>query len=79
MIVLFHEIQEGMSDARVVKDELMVEISKIKEGSHIFDFGGGQPGSDAIKFYRVYGKLIQFDDHPKVFHFKDVKLALLKL
>ena len=68
-----------MSDSRAVKDKLMIEVSKAQEGMYFFDFHEGLPGSNVIKFYEVHGKLTWFYDHPKVFHFRDVKLAFLKL
>ena len=46
---------------------------------YFLDFGGGWPGSSAIKFYWVYGKLTEFHDHSKVFDFRDVKLAFFEL
>ena len=52
-----------MSDSGVVRNELMVEVSKAKEGSHVFDFGWGRPGSNAIEFDGVHGKLSRFYDH----------------
>ena len=67
-----------MSDSRVVGDKLMIEVGKAEEGSHILDFGRGWPGSNAIKFDRVHGKLTRFHDHSEVLDFRDVKLAFFK-
>ena len=57
----------------------MVEIGKAKEGIYFLDFGGGWPGSNAIEFDWVHGKLTRFHNHSKVFDFRDVKLAFLEL
>ena len=78
-VVLFHKIQKGVGNSRVVRDESTVEVDKAKEGSYIFDFGRGWPGGDAVKFDQVYDKLTRFHDHSKVFYFWDVKLTLLEL
>ena len=56
----------------------MVEIGKAKEGSYVIDFGQGWPGSDAIKFNRVHGKLTRFHNHSKIFYFRDVELAFFE-
>ena len=45
MMVFLCEIQEGAGDCRIVRDELMVEVGKAKEGLYILNFGGGWPGS----------------------------------
>ena len=79
MVVFLSEVQERVGDCGIVRDELTVEIGKTKEGSHVLNFGGGQPGSDAIKFDRVHGKLTGFHNHSKVFHFRDVELTFLEL
>ena len=56
----------------------MIEINKAKEGSHVFNFGGGQPGSDAVKLYWVHGELTRFHNRSKVFDFQDLELAFFK-
>ena len=78
-VVFLCEVKEESDNGGVVGDELTIEVGKAKEGSYFLDFGGGWPGSNAIKLYRVYNELSWFDNHPEVFHFGDVKLALLKL
>ena len=57
----------------------MVEVGKAKEGSYILDFSGGWPSGNAVEFDQVHGELTGFYDHSKVFDFRDVKLAFLKL
>ena len=67
-----------MGDSGVVGYEPMVEIGEAKEGSYVFDFSWGWPGSDAIEFDGVHGELTGFHDHSEVFDFRDVELALLE-
>ena len=69
MIVFLCEIEEGVNDIGVVGYKLTIEIGKAEEGSYILDFGGGWPGSNAIKFDQVHGKLTGFHDHSEVFNF----------
>ena len=68
-----------MGDGGVVRDELMVEVDKAEEGSYILDFGWGWPGGNTVELDRVHGKLTRFHNHSKVFDFRDVELAFLKL
>ena len=68
-----------MDDSGVVGDKLMIKVGKAKEGVYFLDFSGGWPGSNAVKFDRVYDKLTRFYDHPKVFDFRNIKLTLFKL
>ena len=79
MIVLFGEVEQGAGNFGVVGDELMIEVGKAKEGPYILDFSGGWPGSNAVEFYWVYGKLSRFHNHPKVFNLWDIKLTLFEL
>ena len=79
MIILLCEVKEWVSDSGVVKDKLMVEVGKAKEGTYFLDFGGGWPGGNAVEFHWVHGELTGFYDHSEVFDFGDIKLAFLKL
>ena len=79
MIVLLGEVKQGAGDSGIVGDKLTIEVDKVEEGLYILDFGESRPGSDAIKFDWVHSKLTGFHDLSKVFDFRDVKLALLKL
>ena len=67
-----------MGNSRVVRDELMVEVGKAKEGLYVLDFGRGWPGCDAIKLYWAHSKLTGCHDHPEIFDFRDIKLAFFK-
>ena len=68
-----------MSNSGVVRYKLTVEVSEAKERSYILDFSRGWPGSNAVEFDRIHGKLTGFHDHPKVFDFRNIELAFLKL
>ena len=68
-----------MGNSGIIRDELAVEIGKVKEGVDFFNFSGGWPGSDTVEFDRVHGQLTRFYNHPKIFNFRDIKLALFKL
>ena len=68
-----------MGDCGIIKDELMVEVDKVKEGLYFLNFGGNWPGSNAIEFYRVHGKLTRFHNHSEVFNFGDVELTFFEL
>ena len=35
----------------------MIEVGKAKEEMHFLDFGGSWPGSNAVEFDQVHGKL----------------------
>ena len=79
MVVLFGEVQERTGDSGIIRDESSVEAGKAKEGLYVLDFGRGWPCCNAIKFDRVHGKLTRFYNHPKVFDFRNIELAFLKL
>ena len=68
-----------MSDSRVVRDKLVVEVGKAKERSYILDFSGGWSSGNSIEFDWVHDKLTGFHNHPEVFNLKDVKLAFFEL
>ena len=72
-------VKEGVGDCGVVRDEPTIEIGKAKEGSYILNFGWGRPGGNVIKFDRVHSELSRFHNHSKVFDFRDIELAFLKL
>ena len=57
----------------------MIDIGKAKERAYILNFGWSQPGCNSVEFYRVHGKFPGFDNHAKVFDFRDIELTLLKL
>ena len=78
-IVFLDEVNEWTGDSKVVRNKLAVKVGKAKEGLYILDFGWGWPGSDAVEFHRVHGKLTGFHDHSEVFDFRDVELAFLEL
>ena len=40
-IILFCEVEEGVSDSGVVGDEPAIEAGEAKEGVYLLDFGGG--------------------------------------
>jgi len=76
--ILFGEVDKGVGDIGVVRDELPVEVGKTEEGVYVFNFGEGRPFGDSVKLDRVHSELTRFDDHPKVFYFVGGELALLK-
>ena len=78
-VVLFCEIKQGADYCRVVRDELIIEVGKTKEGLYILDFSGSRPSSDAVEFDWVHGELTRFYNHSKVFNFRNIKLAFLEL
>ena len=79
MEIFLSEVDEGVSDIRVVGNESSVEVSKAEEGAYILDFGGGRPFGNSIKFDGVHGKLTGFDDHSEVFYLVRGKFAFLEL
>ena len=78
MIVFFDEVEKGMGNSEVVKDKLTVEVDKVKERVYFLHLHGGWPGSNAIKFYWVHGKLSRFHDHHEVLYIGDTKLAFFE-
>ena len=78
-LIILYEIEKGAGDNGIIGDELLVEVGEAKEGLYFLHFGGGWPCSDAIKFNWVHGKLAGFHNHPKVFDFRNIKLALFEL
>ena len=63
------KIKMGTSDSGVVRDELIVEVGEVKKGTHLLDFGGGWPCSNAVKFDWVHGELTRFHNHSEIFNF----------
>ena len=45
-LVLFGKEHKGMNNVGVIRDELLIEICKAKEGTDSFDRGGGLPCVD---------------------------------
>ena len=54
-VILLRKVKQRADNGGVVRNEPLVEVGKAKEGLYILDFGGGRPGSNAIKFNRVHG------------------------
>ena len=79
MIILLGEVKQGVGDSGIIRDELMIEVGKAKEGVYILDFGRGWPGHNAIKLDWIHHKLTRFHNHPEIFDFEEVELAFLKL
>ena len=67
-----------MGDVGVVRDELMIKVSKAKKGAYILDFGWGGPAGNAVELDGVHGQLPRFHNHSKVFDFICGKLAFLE-
>ena len=67
-----------MGDGGIVGYEPSAEIGEAEEGSSILDFSRGWPGSNAIKFDWVHGKLSWFYNHIKIFNFRNIELTFFK-
>ena len=63
MDVFLSEVYGRVNDSGVVRDKLMIEIGKAKEGLHLLDFGRSWPSSNAIKLDRVHSELTRFHNH----------------
>ena len=77
-VPLFGEIQEGASDVREGGDELLVEVTKSKEGSYSLDICWGRPFSDGLEFDWVHLHSSFSYYHPKVLHFFSWEYILLQ-
>jgi len=76
--ILFCEVDEGMSDIGVVRDESSVEVGEAKEEVYILDFSWGWPFGNSVKFDGIHSELAGFDNHSEVFYLVCGKLAFLK-
>ena len=74
--VFLGEVDEGLGDVGVVRDERSLKVGKAKKGCNIFDFFRGWPTGNAIQLDRVHGELPGFDNHSEVFHFGGSEAAL---
>ena len=57
MIFFLGQVKEWTDNSGIVGYELLIEVGKAEGGIDFLDFGGGWPGSNAIKFDWVHGKL----------------------
>ena len=76
--VLLGEVEERMSDIRVVGDEPSVEIGEAKERANVFHLNWCGPIRDAVEFDGVHGQLAGFNNHAEVFYLVGGELALLE-
>ena len=74
--VFLSKVNQGAGDVGIVQNKPLVEVGKAQEGANIFDFSGGRPACDTIKFDRVHGQLTRFD---KVFNLISGEFVFLKL
>ena len=77
--VFLNEVKEEAGNHGIARDELIVEVDKAREGSHVLDFDWGWPGSNPIQLDQVHGELTRFYDHFEVFYLRDIKLAFFEL
>ena len=56
----------------------MIKISKVKEGVHILDFCWYRPFFNALDLDWVHCNGVFSDDHPQVFHLREIKVTLFK-
>ena len=73
--VFLREVDEGLGDVGVVRDETMVEVRKPKKGSDILDLFRSWPASNPVQLNGVHGKLSRFDDHSQIFQFSGGEVA----
>ena len=53
--VFLGEIEEGVSNVGVIRDEASIEIGESEERANIFHLGWSRPTCDSVEFNQVHG------------------------
>jgi hypothetical protein len=76
--VFLGEVEQRVSDFRLIVDESSVKVAKSKEGLDLLDFGRSWPFSNALDFGGIHVDVSVVNNNAKVFNRSLIKGAFLR-
>ena len=74
-LVFLEEFVHGLGEFGEFPNEVLIKVSKSKEGAYLFNILGDWPVMDSIEFCGVHHHLAFFDDKAKIFNLHFAKFA----
>ena len=74
-LVFLEELVYGLGEFGELPNEVLIKVSKSKEGMYLFNVLGDWPITDSIEFCRVHHHLAFFNNKAKIFNLHFAKFA----